>query len=212
MNLKEAFRYQRFLEDLMECAGASLVSRDHCVRTTETHLFSKVSPDEKDEVIEPEETDYIGNDKMLSFALDLVMERGKLCLAISEAKAKLGIDIDAAVEINKFRQRLAASIASVLKNKAGKTTGPSMGYRLNVVSGSQERYQYEVEYVAAEAFDRASFASARKQLLKDAEETSARIDLAIITSEVPYEPPFDVNASFDEVVQAWSESTHKAES
>lgn len=205
MNLKEAFRYQRFLDSLMNAASTQLVKRDNCLRTTEHHLLSKYGAGEEDKVVEPKETDYIGNDSMLLFALALVQERGLLSNAIDKAKAALDIDLDAAVEINKFRQRLASSIASVLSCKSGTTTGPMVGYRLNVVSGSQERYQYEVEYVAAEAFDRSAFTSARRELLKDAEETSAAIDLAILTCEVPYEPPFDVNASFDEILESWAE-------
>lgn len=208
MNLKEAFRYQKYLDALMTDASVIITRKENCLRTTETHLFSEVSSGEENKVVEPKETDYVGNDTMLAFALDLVRERGKLSYAINKAKASLDIDIDAAVETNKFRQRLAGAIASVLSCKAGKTTGPAIGYRLNVVSGSQERYQYEVEYVAAEAFDRAAFSEARRSLLAESEEASAAIDLAIVTSVVDYSPPFDVNASFDEAVQTWTE-THK---
>lgn len=203
MNLKEAFRYQRFLDSLMAQAGITMSRRDNCVTITEHHLLSEVGVGEEDKTVEPESTDYVGSEAMLAFSLDLVNERGKLSAAIDETKSKLNIDIDAAVELNKFRQRLAASIASVLSYKAGKTTGTAIGYRLNEVSGSQECYKYTVECVTAEAFDRDSFAAARRELLKDAEKTSAEIDLAIVTSEVPYDPPFDVNASFDEAVESW---------
>ena len=203
MNLKEAFRYQRFLDSLMNQASAAITKRDNCVHTTETHLLSKLSFGEEDRVVEQEPTDYIGNDAMLQFALELVKERGELSLAIDETKERISLDLDAAVELNKFRQRLAASIGAALASKTGKTIGPAIGHRLNVVSGSLERYQYEVEYVASDAFDRESFAEARRQLLRDAEQTSAEIDLAIVTSEVSYVPPFDVNSSFDECVEIW---------
>lgn len=212
MNLKEAFRYQRFLDTMLNMASAQLVKRENCLHTTEHHLLSKFGAGEEDKVIEPKETDYIGNDSMLMFALALVQERGLLSNAIDKAKAALDIDLDAAVEINKFRQRLASSIAQVLSCKSGTTTGPMIGYRLNAISGSQERYQYEVEYSAAEAFDRAAFATARRELLKDAEETSAAIDLAILTGVVEYEPPFDVTSSFDEVIAAWGAAPETEES
>lgn len=64
-----------------------------------------------------------------------------------------------------------------------------------------------MESVSTEAFDRSCFSAARRQLLADAEEASAAIDLAVVTVEVPYEPPYDVNASFDEVIASWNNRT-----
>lgn len=203
MNLKEAFRYQKFLDSMMENARMMLCARENCMTTVENHLRSAVIPSVSDEEIRPEPTDYIGNDKMLAFALGVVEEKQKLSDAISKAKATADIDIDAAIEVNKMRQSMAASIRSVLSNKASKRKGMSYGYYFNEVSGSQERYQYEVESVSTEAFDRHSFSDARRKLLADAEAASAAIDLAVVTVEVPYEPPYDVNASFDEVIASW---------
>lgn len=140
MNLKEAFRYQKFLDSMMENARMMLCVRENCMTTVEKHLRSAVIPSAPDEEITPEPTDYIGSDKMLAFSLSIVEEKQKLSDAISKAKAAAGIDIDAAIEVNKMRQSLAASLRSVLANKSSKRKGTSYGYYFNEVSGSQERY------------------------------------------------------------------------
>ena len=47
-------------------------------------------------------------------------------------------------------------------------------------------------------YDRKVIRAALTKLDRRADETSARIDLCLVTSDVAYTPPFDVNASFAE--------------
>ena len=45
MNLKEAFRYQNFLDRVFGAAAISIQVRDHCLTQTREHLCNKVNPD-----------------------------------------------------------------------------------------------------------------------------------------------------------------------
>ena len=44
------------------------------------------------------------------------------------------------------------------------------------------------------------------KLNQQADETSTRIDLCLVTSKVDYAPPFDVNASFAEAFETYTEN------
>ena len=48
MNLKEAFRYQNFLDRVFGAAAISIQVRDHCLTQTREHLCNKVNPDADD--------------------------------------------------------------------------------------------------------------------------------------------------------------------
>ena len=44
------------------------------------------------------------------------------------------------------------------------------------------------------------------KLNKQADETSTEIDLCLVTSKVDYAPPYDVNSSFAEAFEAYTEN------
>ena len=44
------------------------------------------------------------------------------------------------------------------------------------------------------------------RLNQKADETSTKIDLCLVTSKVDYAPPFDVNASFAEAFETYTEN------
>ncbi len=54
MNLKEAFRYQNFLDTLLNGAVSSLTHPNHCLKVTKTHHCSKANSEAEDFVEEVE--------------------------------------------------------------------------------------------------------------------------------------------------------------
>ena len=85
MNLKEAFRYQNFLDELLGTAYSYLNNKNFVVSTVETHLKSQVNPDAKDEVIEvqkPYDADFTPND-LIDFVVKVINEKEKLSNIIS---------------------------------------------------------------------------------------------------------------------------------
>lgn len=209
MNLKESFRYQKFLENLMRSANMSIQSRDHCLKTTKTHLRSKANSDAEDliEVVECESA-FSPNDDVIAFMVWLVDEREKLTTAIGKAKASVGFDIDAAVETNKFRQLLGSSVKGMLRYTPSKRVEQGRDYKFNV-EGNQTPYVYDIDVVTEEAYDRTVSKKVMRNMISAADKTSAEIDAAMINTVVEYEPVYDVNESFDDVMAEFIEARQK---
>lgn len=202
MNLKESFRYQNYLEGLMSSAGSSLTNPEHCLSVTKTHLRSKANSEAEDMTEAVEYGEFYANGDVLRFMLYLFGEREKLTIAIDRAKAGVGIDIDAAIETNKFRQMVATRIKSMLRYTNSKKTERGSDYTFNV-EGNQTQYFYDIDVVSEEAFDRTAAKKAMRELLAQADKVSAEIDAAMINTTVEYDAPFNVNDSFEDVMDAF---------
>ncbi len=205
MNLKESFRYQNFLESMLSAAGASIIQKDHCLKVTKTHLRNKVNPDVQD-VVETVEIDtFFENDVVIAFIKWLVEEREKLTKAIGAAKAGIGFDIDAAIETNKFRQAANNSIKTMLRYMPSKRTEQGRDYKFNV-EGNQMPYIYDIEVVSKEAYNKNEAKATMRALITEADRVSADIDAALINTKIEYEPVFDVNETFEDVMTEFCES------
>lgn len=67
-------------------------------------------------------------------------------------------------------------------------------------------YRCDVKRVTTINYDRKVIRAELAKLNRQTDETSAKIDLCLVTSRVEYEPPFDVNASFAEAFEAYTEN------
>lgn len=199
MNLKESFRYQNFLESMMNSAGESITNREHSLAVTKKHLRSKANSDAEDMDETVDVGEFHKNDDVLSFMLFLVNEREKLTTAIGKAKATIGFDLDAAVETNKFRQTLAYRTKMMLRHSSSKKMERGTDYKFNA-EGNQNQYFYDIEVEYTESFDREAAKRLVKEIATEADKTSAAIDSAMINTQVDYTAPFNVNDSFDDVM------------
>lgn len=200
MNLKESFRYQKFLDSLMQNARISVQAREHALKVTRNHLRSKTNPEAADLVEEVEVLEkYFPNDKVIEFMQFLVCEKDKLSGAIGEAKRNAGFDIDAAIEVNKFNRNMAESLKSMLRFTGYKRTEQGRDFKFDI-NGAQVPYIYDMEVTAEEAFDRENAKKIMRSAIAEADDISARIDAAMINIQVAYEAPFNVNDSFDDVM------------
>lgn len=203
MNLKESFRYQNFLDTMLRCAANSVTSREHCLTVTKTHLCSKANPDVADVVETVEVEPFYKNDDVLAFMQLLVNEKSLLTQKISEAKASItGLNLDAAIESNKFRQQLSNTIKSMMRNTPRKTIEQGRDYKFNV-EGNQVMYYYDIEVESVDAYDRANAKDIMRDMIATADTNSTLIDAALINTQVDYEPKFDVNDSFEDVMEAF---------
>ena len=210
MNLKESFRYQKFLDTLMANASASIVAVDHCLKTVKVHKRNAVNPDADDMTEEVEVPAFIPNDTMILFMSYLVDEREKLSIAIGKAKASIGFDIDAAVETNKFRQSLHSSIRRMMRYAPGKSKSQARGYKFDI-NGVQQAYIYDVETTTSENYTKDTAKALMRNMITTADDVSARVDAALINTAVEYDPPYDVNESFEDVLETFVSNTPKAE-
>ena len=173
MNLKESFRYQKFLDGLMRSAGSNLQNPYHSLVTTKVHLRHAVNPEAEDVTEVVEDGEFVPNDTVLAFMAHLIDEREKLSIAIGKAKASVGFDMDAAIE-TKFD-----------------------------INGQQVPYRYDVEITTTENYDKEAAKALMRATIAKADEVSAAVDAAMINTVVEYEPPYDVNETFDDVLDAF---------
>lgn len=203
MNLKESFRYQNFLDSMFRYASNSVTTRDHCLTVTKTHLRNKSNPDVEDMVESVEVEQFYKNDDVLAFMQLLVDEKTLLTQKICEAKASIsGLNLDAAIESNKFRQGLSDTIRSMMRHTSRKTMEQGRDYKFNV-EGNQVNYYYDIEVESVEAYDKARAKELMRSMITEADTISTSIDAALINTKVDYEPKFDVNDSFEDVMEAF---------
>lgn len=210
MNLKESFRYQNFLDSLMRNAGVSIQSREHCFEVVKHHFKNKANPDADDMDETVENGEFYPNDKVIAFMEWLVAEREKLTTAIGNAKMSIGFDLDSAIETNKFRQSVNSAIKGMLRYTPGKRVEQGRDYKFNV-EGNQTAYVYDIEVENKDAFDRDSAKKVMRSMITKADEVSSEIDAAMINTKVDYEPRFDVNESFDDVMAEFIADLETAE-
>ena len=116
MNMKDAFRFQNKLKDLMAEATEILQDRRNIVKVKTTHLRSKVMGDAQDAVVEEvAPSEYAGHaNEVAAFLMSILEEREKLCRAIHTAKGGLDLDMDSEVGLNRQRQELAAVLDCIV--------------------------------------------------------------------------------------------------
>ena len=209
MNLKEAFRYQNKLQALMDEAQSILSCDANVTKVENTYLRHKVMAEAQDEtvLIAPETEYYEQITGVAQFLLYLLEEKGKLFAAIRKAKDALDVDMDSEVSLNAARQGLARIFKRMndLRNSEQTISNGGTGYRFNA-EGNQISYRCDVRRVTTSNYDRNVIRRELGRLNKLADETSTKLDLCLVTSTVEYEPPFDVNASFAEAFEAYTEN------
>ena len=109
MNMKDAFRFQNKLKDLMIEATEILQDRRNIVKVKTTHLRSKVMGDAQDAVVEEvAPSEYAGHaNEVAAFLMSILEEREKLCRAIHTAKGGLDRDMDREGGLTRQRQEVA---------------------------------------------------------------------------------------------------------
>lgn len=199
MNLKEAFRYQNFLDKLLQAASMSLMENDHFTKVTKHHLMHAANPDvdDRDEVVETEE--HPDCNIVIKFLKELVSEKEKLTCLIEEAKREIPFNLESAVAANKYRQRVHDTIKSMIRFKPGKRITQATAYKFNT-DGNQVPYYYDVEIEIEDAYDREWAKKVMRECIIESDKISTEIDAAMINTEVKYDPLWDVNDSFDEII------------
>ena len=203
MNLKEAFRYQNFLDRMFGAAALSIQKRDHCLTQTRKHLCSKVNPEANDfeEEVKVEE-EFFANDDVIKAMLFMIGEKEKLTIAINNAKKSIGLDIDAALAVNKYRQQFNSAVAFMMRFKPCNRVETEIGHKFNV-AGDPVDYKYDVEVTSVESYDKDAAKKAMKEIISEADKTSSEIDAAKVNTKVEYTPVLDVNDSFEDVMNAF---------
>ena len=196
MVLKEALRYQNFLDLILSNATNYLCRTDFVTETKETHNRKKVNPLADDEIIEVKNVhnvDFTAND-LIDVVCAVITEKEKLTKAITLAKRSTEIDIDSSVSMNKLKQRISSVFNNMASIKNSETTSRGTGYQLS--------YYYDVNSVTTINFKRDDVRNLAKKYQKETDEISTKLDAIELTTVVDFVPTWDVTDTFEEVVAA----------
>lgn len=202
MYLKEAFRYQNYLNELISATTSYLTTDQYTTKTVQEHLRKKANPDAENETIDltAERVLTCTANQMVDFLQHLIDEKQKLTKAISDAKKNCGIDIDAEVANNRIRQSVAATLSRMGNMKPTERMTRAYAYKFNA-EGNQVQYAYEVKEVTTIDFDRNKVKGISKKLIQCADEASTAIDKAMVELAVDYVPNYSVNDSFEDAIE-----------
>jgi hypothetical protein len=207
MNLKEAFRYQNKIQALIDEIQGILTNESNITKVESTHLRHKVMAEAKDETIrtQPESEYYNEINGLVRFMLFLLGEKEKLFEAVGKAKESLPIDLDSEVSLNALRQSAARTLRRMNDLRGSETiiANGGTGFRFNA-DGNQVTYRCDVKKVVTINYDRNMVKKELAKLNTRSDETSAKLDVCLVTSRVDYEPPFDVNSSFAEAFESFT--------
>ena len=211
MYLKEAFRYQNFLNRMIEQTTSHLSSRNFVTKTTQEHMRKKANAEAEDETVEVvvDRPFECTNNQLVSLLEHLMDEKEKLTYAISAAKASSAIDIDAELANNRVRQKAAYVLSEMSKIRPSESVIRGIGYKFND-EGNQVPYNYDIKQVTQIDFDRNKARSKSRSMTAKADEVSASIDKVMVELEVKYDPEYSVNDSYVDVVEQFV-SSHNPE-
>lgn len=208
MNLKDAFRVQNKLQQVMTQALDILEDHRNLLKVKTTHLRSKVMDDAQDVVVEENApSEYAGYaNEIAGFLMAMMAEREKLSAAIRAAKGTLPLDMDSEAGLNRQRQALARVFRGMtaLRNSEKTIAGGGSGFRFNG-EGNQVTYRCDARQVITIDFNRNKIRALAASLGRKADESSMEMDKYLVNTQVDYAPPFDVNDSFDTILTDFME-------
>ena len=211
MNLKESYRYQNVMLDILNSA-LTLLSRQNCVtKRTYTNLLSKVVPDMEDEQVceEPSYPNFRHFDKiteLAEFVEYVIKEKESLAAAIRAAKGYAEIDIDSQSGLNSLRQKAARIMRMMDDNKTEEkvVAKGGVGYRFDA-NGNQVPFKCDQKVVTQINFDRNKVRNLVKRFEHTSDYISSALDAALVNLNVDFVPSFDVNDSFDNMFERYLE-------
>lgn len=195
MNLKEAFQAQNKIGELLDYISLYLSNVDNVMTVTEKHLRSKALAGQQDDSVDvsrkSEEMFEVG--KLIDIWQQLMNEKEQLGLAIGKAKAGMSFNLDAAVDTNKSRRAFLVTMQRLANRKSSHELqkGEGRGYVFNN-DGNQTTYCYDIDRIMTIDYDRNKVRAMVKELTRESDEVSIKIDEALLHTQVDYEPKFDL--------------------
>lgn len=203
MVLKEAYRYQNYLDKLIDEAQSYLLKKDFITKTIQKHNRKKANPDAEDETVDVKTSYTVDFTPMnlVDFIMKAIDEKEKLSNAIVQAKKTTEIDIDTSVSMNKIKQQYINVLTMMVNTKSSEKITQGARYKFNA-DGNQTLYYYDVENITKISYDRNDIRGIIKKLNKETDEISSKLDIIQLTTEVDYIPieGWDIGDTLEDVV------------
>ena len=211
MNLKEAFRYKKFLNELANDIITSMRNQANIMETTRIHNMNAANSEAADKVETINDANLVDINAALRMYQKVTEETEKLAEAIDKAKTSMDFSLDGYLQGNTQRRLMAKIVRGILAQKDSETQSTGTGYKFNN-EGTQVPYIYDITVKKTARFNRSDFKSAMNDALKTSDEASAKIDEALVTVTVGYDAPWDVNETVEDILPSFViEPDNKAE-
>ena len=201
MNLKESYRYANYLDGLLSTAYTYLRNKGFVTTTIEEHLRKQSNPDVENETIEVQrsfDVEFTPNN-VVDFVVKVIEEKEKLSESIAKAKGTTEINIDNAIAMNKKKQGFVSVLNGIADIKPTEKVVNGTGYKFNQ-EGNQVKYFYNVKQITSIDFDRKNIRNLIKKYAKETDDISTKLDLIEVTTNVEYDPLFNINDNFEECI------------
>ena len=205
ITLKEAFRYQNFLDNILGQAENYLRCSDNYMIVTEEHLRSKAVANAEDQVTDNkvDREISVAPDILVDFVVSVLTEKEKLTNAINKAKTQHCNDFDVFIEVNKARRGVVETLKRMSRTKGKETIIRGSAYTMNA-EGNQIQYFYDIKKTSVVDFDRRKVKSLVNKLSADADRASATIDYWQTSVPVDFSPLYDLNDTFEELAEQYN--------
>lgn len=205
MNLKEAFRYQNKISSVLDKAQDFLNDSTYTTTTKTIHYKSSIIKGMEDEqivTIHKMEKE-ISVNQLIDFLYIILSEKEKLCQAVSVSKQNNEFSIDAAIEANIARQSVVTTLNQMIRLKAKENLikNGGCGYLYKEDYKEESSYHYDLKEIVTINFDRNKVKKLRSKISLLSDETSENLEKSMLLTEVNYTPIFDVNSSFEEILE-----------
>ena len=202
MNMKDAFRFQNKLKNLMCEATSILQDQRNIVKVKTTHLRSKVMSDALDAVVEETApSEYAGH---IRISIREKTEQGHSLRPragwIWIWTARFGPEPAAPGTGRSFHRHM-----TTLRNSEKDHRRRWIRIPLLCVRATRFSYRCDATQVTTIDFDRNKIRGMATALSKKADEISMALDKCLVNTEVAYEAPFDINDSFEEILNDFIE-------
>ena len=202
MILQEAFRYQSYLDNLINEARAYVCNTSNVMVITETHEKSKENPAIEDEIKDNLSDRMLNVDPqvVVEFMLAAFEEREKLFDKINQAKIESCPKMDMTISLNNTRRGIISALKQMvaLKQREKKTRGSA--YCFNA-EGNQTQYYYNITIKSVPEFDRNEIKNVINKLSNTSDADSNQISYWMSTTVVDYEPIWSINDTFEDVIE-----------
>lgn len=203
MVLREAFRYQNFIESILGAAERFLAQNDNIMKVVENHNCSKAQPSVEDFIKEHERTIDVSPDTVIDFYISVFKEREALSRAINDAKVQHCPDMDMELSLNKTRQRIAGRLKQVSSNKPTKSVTRGSAFCFNN-EGNQVQFYYDINVESEPDFNRQNVKKIVKEITEESDTISTRLDYYLSNVPVNFEKSFDMNETFEELIEEYN--------
>lgn len=200
---QEAYRYQKFLSQMIQSAEYYLYKKDFVTTVEQYHERKKSNHDAENEIVQKENltkssVDFTPNDLLVAIP-KLLEEKENLAIAINKAKQTVEFDIDAMLAMNKLKQKFVEALSNMNSHKSCEKTTTGKGYKFNI-NNEQVPYIYDVVEKTTIDFDRNTVKALIKKYSKETDHVSTILDRIVLTTQVDFDPKYDINDTLEELL------------